>query len=225
MDDATVGKQPRITVSKNGPYLVTGEVPIAEQIIVTDDEGTSIGWRRGREYDPKATCALCRCGRSDNKPYCDGSHVESHFDGAETASRVPYREQAEKLEGPAITLTDAEDLCASARFCDRAGGIWRLVAHSDDAQAKDIAVQEAKDCPSGRLVVWNKDGTPREPSFPQSIGVVEGPDAGIQGPLWVRGGIPVVSHDGTAYEVRNRVTLCRCGRSANMPFCDGSHVD
>jgi CDGSH-type Zn-finger protein len=41
--------------------------------------------------------------------------------------------------------------------------------------------------------------------------------------LWVRGGIPVISADGFAYEVRNRVTLCRCGASANKPFCDGSH--
>lgn len=43
------------------------------------------------------------------------------------------------------------------------------------------------------------------------------------GPLWVRGGIPVESSDGATYEVRNRVTLCRCGRSSNKPFCDGTH--
>ena len=31
------------------------------------------------------------------------------------------------------------------------------------------------------------------------------------------------SADGTTYEIRNRVTLCRCGASQNKPFCDGSH--
>jgi CDGSH-type Zn-finger protein len=43
-------------------------------------------------------------------------------------------------------------------------------------------------------------------------------------PLWVRGGIPVVAADGEPYEVRNRVTLCRCGASGNKPFCDASHA-
>ena len=46
----------------------------------------------------------------------------------------------------------------------------------------------------------------------------------MSGPLWVRGGVPVVSADGTPYEIRNRVTLCRCGASQNKPFCDGSHA-
>jgi CDGSH-type Zn-finger protein len=44
------------------------------------------------------------------------------------------------------------------------------------------------------------------------------------GPLWVRGGIPIEASDGFEYEVRQRVTLCRCGHSRNKPFCDGSHV-
>ena len=34
----------------------------------------------------------------------------------------------------------------------------------------------------------------------------------------------VVAKDGHRYEVRNRVTLCRCGASKNKPFCDGSHA-
>jgi CDGSH-type Zn-finger protein len=39
----------------------------------------------------------------------------------------------------------------------------------------------------------------------------------------VLGGIPVETVDGFTYEVRNRQLLCRCGASANKPFCDGSH--
>jgi CDGSH-type Zn-finger protein len=46
----------------------------------------------------------------------------------------------------------------------------------------------------------------------------------VQRPIWVRGGICIESADGTPYEVRNRVTLCRCGASANKPFCDGQHA-
>jgi CDGSH-type Zn-finger protein len=54
--------------------------------------------------------------------------------------------------------------------------------------------------------------------------VVEDPALGCSGPLWVRGGVRIESDNGTPYEVRNRVTLCRCGASNNMPFCNGSHA-
>ncbi len=73
-------------------------------------------------------------------------------------------------------------------------------------------------CPSGRIAhAATVDAEPDEPEFEPSIAVIR------DGPLWVRGGIPVESADGTTYEVRNRVTLCRCGRSSNKPFCDGTH--
>ena len=41
----------------------------------------------------------------------------------------------------------------------------------------------------------------------------------------VVGGAQLTAGDGTAYEVRNRMTLCRCGASANKPFCDGTHTE
>jgi CDGSH-type Zn-finger protein len=44
------------------------------------------------------------------------------------------------------------------------------------------------------------------------------------GPLWLRGGVQVIGADGFHYELRNRVTLCRCGASQNKPFCDGTHA-
>ncbi|MBN1855784.1 MAG: CDGSH iron-sulfur domain-containing protein [Dehalococcoidia bacterium] len=224
MDDSKLKKQPRIRVSKDGPYVVTGGVPMAEQIILKNADGDAVEWCQGEEFETKQTYSLCRCGHSNNKPYCDGSHLKEHFDGTEVASKKPYMEQATTVEGPDLNLTDSEELCALALFCDRAGDISPLVEHSDDPEFKAIAIQEAKDCPSGRLVVWNKDGTPIEPTLEPSIGVIEEPDIDIHGPLWVRGGIPIVSADGITYEVRNRVTLCRCGRSANMPFCDGTHA-
>ena len=59
-----------------------------------------------------------------------------------------------------------------------------------------------------------------EPEFAPSIGIVADPAQGLAGPIWVRGGIAVTSAEGETYEVRNRVTLCRCGASANKPFCD-----
>ena len=54
--------------------------------------------------------------------------------------------------------------------------------------------------------------------------MIEDTEKKVSGPIYVRGGIPVVSADGKTYEIRNRVTLCRCGRSDNKPFCNGSHA-
>ena len=70
-----------------------------------------------------------------------------------------------------------------------------------------------------------RDGwSPLEPELDPSVALVEDPQNGVSGPVWVRGGIRIVSATGEVYEVRNRVTLCRCGSSKNKPFCDGSHV-
>jgi len=168
--------------------------------------------------------SLCRCGQSENKPFCDGTHAKINFDGTETASRDPYLSQAKDIDGPTLKLTDCEHLCASARFCHRGGEIWSLVPKSGNSEAQRIVIEDAADCPSGRLVVWDKKtGKAIEPELEKSIVLIEDPEIGVSGPIWVRGGIPIESADGNTYEIRNRVTLCRCGKSSNKPFCDSSH--
>jgi CDGSH-type Zn-finger protein len=214
----------RIRVSKNGPYLVFGNVPLSDQIITVDDEGVPYEWRVGKKYPSQEVSSLCRCGHSENKPFCDGAHAKIGFDGTEAWDNVPYLEQAKVIDGPALKLTDTVDLCASARFCHRAGEIWNLVPKSDNDEAKQAAIEEACDCPSGRLVVWDKkNGKAIEPSLEPSIGFIEDPQLQCSGPIWVRGGIRVESANGKIYEIRNRATLCRCGKSTIKPFCDSSH--
>ena len=215
----------KVVVSKNGPYLVTGEVPLARQTIVTDRQGGSEEWRESDPFPSQASYALCRCGQSHNKPFCDGTHTKVRFDGTETASRAPYREQAQLQEGPALALSDAQGLCAFARFCDPHGQVWSQVERSDDPKVRAQFLRQVNNCPAGRLVAWDRaSGEAIEHKLPLSIGLVEDPAQHSSGPLWLRGGIPVQSADGFTYEVRNRQTLCRCGASKNKPFCDGSHV-
>lgn len=208
----------KITIVKDGPYIVSGDVPIIKEIIVYDDEGVPIKWKKTSDFEQKEKCALCRCGKSSNKPFCDGSHADG-FDGKETASRKTFKEQARTTEGPNLILYDAYELCAGAGFCHRAGTTWEL-AQKDDKKSREIAIQETWDCPSGRLVAYDKK-KPIEADFKPTISITE--DDGDEGPIWVKGNIPIVSSDGTTYEIRNRVTLCRCGKSTNKPFCDGSH--
>ncbi len=66
-EDEVVDSNTKIEVSANGPLLVYGN------IVLKDKEGNES--RRSK------VTAFCRCGQSKNKPFCDGSHVPSGFEG------------------------------------------------------------------------------------------------------------------------------------------------
>jgi len=168
---------------------------------------------------------LCRCGNSKNKPFCDDTHLSIPFDGTETARNIKFSKVAETIEGAGLVLKDARIYCSSARYCTRAGGIRYLIAGSDNPESKEIAIQEVSNCPSGRLVVEDKNTLAlMEPLIKPSVTVTEDLGKKVSGPLYLKGGIKVVSSEGILYEVRNRVTLCRCGKSGKKPFCDGRHI-
>jgi CDGSH-type Zn-finger protein len=215
----------KIKISKNGPYIVTGNVPLNKGIMVPDETRDPVRWEKAEDLESKNAYMLCRCGHSNNKPFCDDTHLEIGFDGTETASNIPYDEMARTLHGPNLHLSDASKYCASGRFCNRAGNAWHLTEHSNDPAKREIAIQETWDCPSGRLVARDAEtGAAIEPVFEPQITVAEDPGRKVSGPLFVKGGINLVSFNGTEYETRNRMTLCRCGASKNKPFCDGSHI-
>jgi len=218
--------KPYIKITKDGPYLVFGVADISEKIIVEDAHGVSIEYGEGQKFEVKADpIALCRCGHSHNKPFCDGSHVRAGFDGEETASFAPIHEQADVavIRGPELTLLDNQKYCAYARFCDAKGRVWNLV-QMGGAAANKQAIHEANMCPAGRLLILDEEGNLLEDKLPPSIAVLEDRKLGVSGPLWVRGAIRVESENGRSYEIRMKQTLCRCGRSDNKPFCNGAHA-
>ena len=97
----------KIVVTKDGPYLVNGGLPLSEQWIVTNAEGDSLEYREGKKYPAQAQYALCRCGQSASKPFCDGTHAKVKFDGKETASHKPYLKQAKTIDGPTMRLASS----------------------------------------------------------------------------------------------------------------------
>jgi CDGSH-type Zn-finger protein len=111
----------KITVSKNDSYIVTDGVSLKTEEICNEDEGYSRTWKETKVYPLDQQYALCRCGHSKNKPFCDGNHARIHFDGTEAGDREPSREGAGVIQGPTLTLADNEPLCVHARFCMRAG--------------------------------------------------------------------------------------------------------
>ncbi len=216
---------PRIKVTKDGPYIVRGNVPLAEEHVVYGPDGEPARWDRGPALPHKETYALCRCGASKHPPFCDGSHAGVAMDGTETAPRGADHKHIEKTTGPGVDLTWCEELCIVARFCHSGKDAWGYAEASDNPEDRARAVEEAGNCPSGSLVAWDKDtGTAIEPPYPPGISLIEDPQKGLSGPIWVKGGIPIEAAAGFEYVKRNRVTLCRCGRSAKKPFCDGSHT-
>ena len=129
-------KNGSIKITGTGPYMVRGGLPL-------QSGGTAV--------ETRPNYALCRCGLSAKKPFCDGSHSRGAFDGKEAA---PPPADAQGGANPAA-------------------------------------------------------------------------DAGIEvlqaGPLCVRGNVPLTGAEGGEYPADPEMYLCRCGLSANKPFCDGSH--
>jgi len=204
-------------------YKVTGGVPLIRRALSKSEFGEPLEWDfvgvdeqvipTGEQY------SLCRCGRSAEKPFCDDAHKqEPAFDGTLTADRGPTSERRETFTGRGVVMTDDNSLCANTGFCGtRLTTVWEMIERTADPEVRARLLRMVANCPSGRLEARLADGTPVEPEYSPSIAVVP------NGPLWVRGGISIEAPDGFVYEVRNRVALCRCGRSSNMPFCDGTH--
>ncbi len=214
-----------ITITEDGPYIVRGGVPLVSRHPVESAAGEPLAWDpvggKTDTADPRERYALCRCGHSQNKPFCDGSHAREGFpDAACTADRAPRAERARSFEADTIVMTDDESLCEHAGFCgNRTTNVWKMIRRTNDPEVRDRLITMVSNCPSGRLAVATPDGRPIEPGYEPSIATVP------NGPLWVRGGIPITAPDGFTWETQNRVTLCRCGHSKNKPFCDGTHND
>ncbi len=78
-------KNAKIKITKDGPYIVSGGLPIDKQIIGIGKENEPEKWIKGKKVPSSEPCALCRCGESMNKPFCDGTHIEVGFnDGDES---------------------------------------------------------------------------------------------------------------------------------------------
>ena len=216
----------KIKVTKDGPYLVSGAIPLAKEMAVAGQSGNPEEWKSGEKFSPAEPYSLCRCGHSKNKPFCDGSHAAAKFNGQETARHEDYLTGAEEITGPNLKLTDKTCFCSLGRFCHEGNGTWQDTEDSADINIKKRAIHSAGNCPSGRLVAWDvKTGRALEPKLSPAISVVEDLPANCSGPLRIKGGIEIEGADGKKYEIRNRAALCRCGHSKNKPFCDGSHLD
>jgi CDGSH-type Zn-finger protein len=222
MTDRPIGPA-SITITENGPYLATGGLPVVRRRMVASEHGEPMTWETTSAVDAPDAVALCRCGQSDDKPFCDGSHVAAGFDGTETAEASTYDQRQTTYPATGIVMRDDRSICQHAGFCgNRITNVWKMVRGDDteDTVTRAHLMAMIERCPSGALTFrLAEGGADIEPELRSEIGVVD------DGPLFVTGGVPVRRADGQEMEARNRMTLCRCGGSGNKPFCDGSHKE
>ena len=218
-----------IEVRENGPYVVHGDIPLIRKKRITGQKGEAIAWQKTKTHESDTIYELCRCGKSANKPFCDGTHDRINFDGTETARTSKISETQEILQGDGVRVKVDNSYCMHAKFCfNQKSGIRKLMAKGADDDAKIHVSAMTERCPSGTFVYELEiDGEYQEieADLPKQVSVIEAdkPQESA-GPLWVNGMIPVLRSDGKPLETRNRMTLCRCGESKNKPFCDGSHA-
>ena len=200
----------------NSPHIDVRENAFLRVANVTSLTGTD-----GAAIETKPVMALCRCGMSQNKPFCDGSHKRNEFDGSSPEGGA--KEKVLTYRGEEIDIHYSILLCSHAAECGR-----RLVSvfdqkkrpwiQPDNGSVEDIkAVVRA--CPSGALR-YNLKG--EEPQH------LDGADATVKvdknGPYRVSN-VPLADASFSGAASTQKYVLCRCGLSKNKPFCDGSHRD
>ncbi len=218
----------KIVVQENGPYIVNGDVPLVRKAQVVSEYGEPLTWKKGEALEASGTYTLCRCGRSSKKPFCDGTHAKTGFDGTESADTGVTAERRVIYEGGTKIVVKYDDyLCMESGFCrNRITNIQEMVPHTDDTQVRAQVMAMIERCPSGSFTYSIEEGgADIEPDLPRQVAVTTeiASDGPIAGPLWVTGSIPIKRADGQPLETRNRVTLCRCGLSQKKPLCDGTH--
>ena len=198
------GVKPSITPTSDGPY------------VVKDLE--NLRNRKG-PIGTKPTMALCRCGGSANKPFCDGTHAKIGFSSAKLEGRVA--DTRENYEGEKITIHDNRGVCAHAGRCtDGVPSVFRLKQEpwiDPDGASRDEIMATVRTCPSGALS-YSIEGVEHRDRDGEPV-VFVAPN----GPYLVTGAPDLVDTARGKGASMEHFTLCRCGGSKNKPFCDGTH--
>jgi len=197
---------PEIEARPNGPYLVKNLQQLRSA--------------SGEALDAKPAMALCRCGGSSRKPYCDGTHAKTGFSSKRESD--PADDVRKTYMGNGIVVYDNRSLCAHAGYCtDGLATVFRSGStpwiDCGGATVEEI-VAAVRKCPSGALSYSIPGQDMVEPEAEPCIALQK------NGPYFVTGGV-LLNEPWRQGASPGHYTLCRCGQSKNKPFCDGSHWD
>jgi CDGSH-type Zn-finger protein len=118
----------QLTVQPDGPYVVTGGVPVSRRRAIESELGEPLTRETTERFPTRPSVALCRCGESANKPFCDGTHARSGFDGTEAAPESTYDERARTFQGVRVVVRDDREICEHAGFCgNHVTNVWKMI--------------------------------------------------------------------------------------------------
>lgn len=174
---------------------------------------------KGEVLPVRPIVALCRCGGSNIKPYCDGTHARLGFSSAKSADRTADR--LDTYAGATITIFDNRGTCCHFGNCtDHLPSVFHHDGDpfvSPNGACADEIETIVRSCPSGALSFVRNGGAYTGENRPQEIYIAENAS------YYVRGGIQLDGELMNKGSSREHFALCRCGQSKNKPFCDGSH--
>ena len=202
-----------IRVERNGPYRVSHVEHLTNWL--------------GEEFAHPEPMALCRCGQSHNKPFCDGSHTAAKFSGEKDPNRVP--DKRDTYEGQQIEILDNRGICAHSGFCT--DGLASVFHAGQDpfitasGGRLDAIIHAVRECPSGALSYGIDHVEARNQVDRDRPSWIE---VSKDGPYRITGGVRLVDEQGNDVpraegSSREHYSLCRCGQSQNKPFCSGMH--
>ena len=218
-----VDVKPKILPLPNGPYYLINDMQPKVVYNLQNFKGEPLSTTVGT--------ALCRCGGSKNKPFCDGTHNVIRFSSAnktlenDDIKKIVIKDKRRDYPGKEITVHDNRKICSHAAECvNNLSSVFKLGSRpwiNPDASKMNDIIDVVRRCPSGALS-YSIDGVeyrdPEEQRNP-SVKVLK------NGPYHITGGIELIGENIQFGEgaSKEHYTLCRCGASENKPFCDGAH--
>ena len=216
--------KPKILPLPNGPYY-----------LINDMQPKVVYNLQNFKGEPLATTvgiALCRCGASKNKPFCDGTHNVIGFSSAnrtldenDDTKKTAIKDKRRDYPGKEITVHDNRKICSHAAECvNKLSSVFKLGSRpwiNPDASKMNDIIDVVRRCPSGALS-YSIDGVEyRDPEEQRNpiVTVLK------NGPYHITGGIELIGENIQFGEgaSKEHYTLCRCGASETKPFCDGAH--
>ena len=201
-----MGDNVSIEVLEDGPLIV--------------DNLTTLTNADGRQLKVSDKIALCRCGHSSSKPFCDGTHRKIGFSGKRETNASLSKE--ELYEGKEVTIHDNRTICCHAGECvSNLGSVFNINSspwiNPDNATVNEV-INVVKKCPSGALSYSIKGVQTRDFDRDLEVKITR------NGPYHVVGNVGINVSEDLNPPSREHYSLCRCGASKNKPYCDGSHV-